>query len=355
MDKIFFVDTYYPDVLAAQRENPDHNYADRMRQLLDLKFGTSDFYSHAFRNYGWEAKDIIPNDYFGRKLWCRENGVAPQYVRESTIFQILNEKPDVVYFQDLSFLKAEELNYIREKVRGILLVGQHSCAWAGNDVVRNYDFLWTSFPHFMDKLKQNAVEHDFLQIGFGGERIFDALGWPDGNRPFDVSFVGGVGAHWSRGNELLERVAQKIDSFTWWGYGNDQLPPCLLKRIWQGQAWGLDMYRVYMRSKIVINRHGEVAQGISNNMRMFEATGCGALMMTEASENLDCYFEDGFECVSYTDESDLIEKIRYYLDHDDERQDIAEAGHQRAMKYHTYQTILERPSKNLRFMMDKKK
>ena len=56
------------------------------------------------------------------------------------------------------------------------------------------------------------------------------------------------------------------------------------------------MYKVYGRSKIVINRHGEVAQGFANNMRMFEATGMGALLMTGQSPNLSDFFSEK-ECV----------------------------------------------------------
>jgi hypothetical protein len=43
------------------------------------------------------------------------------------------------------------------------------------------------------------------------------------------------------------------------------------------------MYRVLARSGIVVNRLGPVAEGAANNMRLFEATGAGALLLTEAA------------------------------------------------------------------------
>jgi spore maturation protein CgeB len=33
----------------------------------------------------------------------------------------------------------------------------------------------------------------------------------------------------------------------------------------------------------------------------------------------------------------LIEKIRYYLQHDDERETIRHAGHERTLREHTYE------------------
>jgi hypothetical protein len=40
------------------------------------------------------------------------------------------------------------------------------------------------------------------------------------------------------------------------------------------------MYRVLECSKIVINHHGDVAPW-ANNLRLFEATGTGALLLTD--------------------------------------------------------------------------
>lgn len=347
--KIIFIDTFYGDVLASVPEKQG-SYKERSQVLADLIFGTSDFYSSAFNKYGWDASDIIANDFYGRQLWNRENCVGGLSNRESVYNQIMRENPDVVYFQDLSFFDAEYLQKLRSK--RIKVVGQHSCPWVGNDQVRNYDFLYTSFPHYLDRFAKLKVEHDFLQIGFGGDKVLDKLP-EEGKRPLDVSFVGGIGNHWNAGNALLETVARRVDEFQWWGYGRELLPDCLLRRIWQGSAWGFEMYRIYLRSKIVINRHGEVAEGYTNNMRCFEATGCGALLMTEASKNIDFYFEPGEECVTYEDADDLVEKIRFYLMNDKERERIALAGKLKTLESHTYQKILQGPAKTLAWIAGK--
>jgi len=88
-------------------------------------------------------------------------------------------------------------------------------------------------------------------------------------------------------------------------------------------------------------------------MRCFEATGCGAMLITEKSKNIEYYFEPDKECVTYIDEEELIEKIRYYQSHDDEREKIARAGHRRTMADHTYGKILERPARSLAWIVGK--
>lgn len=70
--------------------------------------------------------------------------------------------------------------------------------------------------------------------------------------------------------------------------------------------------------------------------RSFEVPGCGGFLLTGQAENLGDYYEIGKEIVCFKDMGDLIEKVRYYLCHEDERAAIAQAGYQRTLHEHTY-------------------
>lgn len=70
--------------------------------------------------------------------------------------------------------------------------------------------------------------------------------------------------------------------------------------------------------------------------RNFEVPGCGGFMLTGMAENLGQYYEIGKEVACFEDRHDLIEKVRYYLKHEDERAAIARSGHERTMRDHTY-------------------
>jgi spore maturation protein CgeB len=101
------------------------------------------------------------------------------------------------------------------------------------------------------------------------------------------------------------------------------------------------MYEVLSRSRISVNRHIDVAEGHANNMRMFETTGVGSLLLTEGAPNLGELFSPGSEVVAYEDEDDLVEKINHYLVQDDERATIAAAGQRRTLSEHTYRRRME--------------
>jgi spore maturation protein CgeB len=70
--------------------------------------------------------------------------------------------------------------------------------------------------------------------------------------------------------------------------------------------------------------------------RNFEIPGCGGFLLTGGADNLEEYYQDGREVVIFHDDDELIDKIRYYLAHDEERSAIAQAGYERTLREHTY-------------------
>jgi len=70
--------------------------------------------------------------------------------------------------------------------------------------------------------------------------------------------------------------------------------------------------------------------------RNFEVPGCGGFLLAGNVEDLESYYEIGKEVVCFDDNKDLIEKIKYYLAHGDERAAIAQRGYERTIRDHTY-------------------
>jgi spore maturation protein CgeB len=95
------------------------------------------------------------------------------------------------------------------------------------------------------------------------------------------------------------------------------------------------MYQILHGSKVTVNHHGDVAP-YANNMRLFEATGVGALLVTDWKVNLHEMFEPGREVVAYRNPEECVELVQYYLEHDEEREAIARAGQERTLREHTY-------------------
>jgi hypothetical protein len=72
-------------------------------------------------------------------------------------------------------------------------------------------------------------------------------------------------------------------------------------------------------------------------LREFEAPMSGALYLTEDQPELAEYFEPGKELLTYVDQAELLDKARYYLEHQEQSERIRHAGLVRARRDHTWQ------------------
>jgi len=70
--------------------------------------------------------------------------------------------------------------------------------------------------------------------------------------------------------------------------------------------------------------------------RVFEVPACGGFLLTQPAEDLDRYLKPGRDCATFESIDDLVDRVRYYLHHDDERRAIARQGYERTLAEHTY-------------------
>jgi spore maturation protein CgeB len=360
--KFLFIDTYYPSYLislySGDSSLPAKSYHDQRAYIMKQCFGTADFYSANLIKLGSEAEDIIANDEPLQRQWALENGfqveetfavkamkrvpIVGKHLRTRhwllTILeeQIKKANADVLYLQDLSFCPPEFLARMKQYAR--LIVGQIACPLPPSKHLFAYDLILTSFPHYVDTFRSMGIRSEYLKIGFE-PAICDMIG-PQ-NRQYSCTFVGGISPAHGAATALLEEAARRVP-IDFFGYGADTLSPeSPIIRTHHGPVWGLDMYRVLCRSRVTLNRHINVAGEYANNMRLYEATGCGAMLVTDNKRNLGDLFSIGKEIVAYENVDDLCDRIRYYEKHDVERKAIAEAGQKRTLNDHTYYHRME--------------
>jgi glycosyltransferase involved in cell wall biosynthesis len=360
--RIAVVDTYYPAFVASfyerhpeLRESP---YERQLDALLMSSFGTSDAYSHHLRALGHDAIDLIADCAPLQQRWAEEQGALRlarraaaavpgvagsraqrRVLRQITVRQIAEFEPDVVFCHNLAFFSRPELDKLRKRH---LVVGQIASPLPADRLVEGFHLVLTSFPHFVPRIQELGPDSEFFRLGVDPrvvERVRAAGQDPSqlDERPYGVVFVGGVNPRvHAQGTRLLEELAARFPIDVW-GYGAADLPPGspILER-YHGEAWGLDMYKALAGARIAVNRHIDAAEGHANNMRLYEATAMGALLVTDAGIGLDEIFEPGREVLAYTGADDLIEQIERALSDDDERAAIAAAGQRRALDEHSF-------------------
>lgn len=96
-----------------------------------------------------------------------------------------------------------------------------------------------------------------------------------------------------------------------------------------------DLPRLFRNSKINVNIH-HLQSSTSLNLRVFDVPAAGGFLLTDYMPGLENLFEIGREVVVYRTPEELADKVRYFLRHPDERQEIARRARQRVLRDHTF-------------------
>lgn len=123
-----------------------------------------------------------------------------------------------------------------------------------------------------------------------------------------------------------------------------------LKVYCRGKGWDAgtvtdeEMIEIFNKSKIVL---GFSTVGKNDDIhilkgRDFEVPLTGSFYITGYHEELKEYFELGKDIETYTSKEDLLQKIHYYLTHENERESIAQYGYQKCLEEYTAKQAYEK-------------
>jgi spore maturation protein CgeB len=161
-------------------------------------------------------------------------------------------------------------------------------------------------------------------------------------RDIDIIYVG---APYIQKLELLAKV-KKAFGRNCRLYGRFRLPWNIyynLRYRWPGWMRTIsfpERTRLHQRAKIGFNVHWN-NHGLGNQ-RLYYLPANGVMQICDSQQYLGRVFEVGKEVETYRSADELIEKIRYYLAHDDEREKIALRGYGRTMKEYRFSDILRK-------------
>lgn len=354
--RFLILDNYYPSFLTDFYErNPDLQFASYSKQhaaILAESFGTADYYSKNLKALGHLAEEVVINNQVGQRQWAREHDLGAKTVLEDLVAtipfvrrfaqvagsarlamaQVKAIKPDILYIQCIGALPPFVVREMKKHCR--LLVGQIASKLPPKSFFEPYDLVLSSLPNMVEIFRHWGIKSEYFAIGFEStvlERITST------KKIYTVTHVGGYGPIHAERNTILEHVAREVP-VEFWGYGTNSLSSdSPIKKTHQGEAWGLAMYQILAQSKISLTSHIRIVAGnYANNMTLFEATGCGSLLITDAKKNLADLFVPNKEIVTFSSPEELVKKIRYYMSHDSETKAISLAGQKRTLKDHSY-------------------
>jgi hypothetical protein len=376
-------------------------YAAQHAALMDDCFGSSDFWTKALSELGYETCDLVANAEPMQKVWAAEHGFEfreSDWLFEITAAQVRDFRPDALIVADYSTVTAAFLQHLRDVCPSLRLVlGWCGAPYRDGSVFGACDVVLSCVPelvtHFVERgHRSRHVNHAFEPRILGK---LDVTAAPNADFVFLGSIIKSDKFHlerekilsrlvgethlqiWSEvgpqtplrrqrkapesrpaGSDeraaartgvrarvaslpLLGGVARRASRILLGGPARHARAPSVDERIARRarpSLFGLEMFQQLHDSRVTLNTHIDISPVNASNMRLFEATGVGTCLLTDWKSNLPDLFEPDAEVVAYRDAAECIEKVKYLLSHEAERRRIAAAGQRRTLRDHTFES-----------------
>jgi spore maturation protein CgeB len=273
----------------------------------------------------------------------RARQVGKPSMREELVAQAAAARPDVAFF----CLFTDELDPATVKAVGR---AAPTVNWFADDHWRFDGFTRHMAPAFDLAVTTDAASLPKYEAAGLGDRVLLSQ-WACNKYAYsrvsdaiehEVSFVGQP--HGNR-PELVQRLRDAGYSVEAWGEGwpAGRLTHDERVRVFSSSRINLNPSNSSLPSNTVrdrvarlLRRRAEGPRPPQIKGRNFEVPGCGGFLLTERVPHLERYFDLGREVAVYDHVDDLVEQVGYWLEHEDERAAVADAGYRRVLAEHTY-------------------
>lgn len=332
---------------------------DYMIQDRGLSYGYYNFYDSLVRMDGGRNEvAYVPVDEMVQRDGARKTN--------EKLLQIADgESPRLIFFaiggEIGDIVQKETLEALRRKAPTVAWMPDDQ--WAFEAYSKHWApfFSWVVTTDYkaLAKYKNIGYEHVINSQWACNHWLYKKLPLP---KIYEVSFVGS--RHGNRG-EMVQRIRREGINVQCWGSGwpsgrvsqekmmeiFSQSKICLNftknSGVLRKELGYLFVRRRMYDGKVMVNSLVRVVDNIkafpacmwNNQMkgRNFEIPACGSFCLTEYADGLTKYYEIGKEIECFSRPQEAVEKIRYYLAHDQEREEIARAGYECTLRDHTYE------------------
>ncbi len=289
---------------------------------------------------GWAMQNLRPPLYYrvinkicGPPDFARANRQIIHWVRR--------DKVDILWVDKGLGIKPETLRKAKELSPKITIVGyspddmgsRHNQSKNFLACLPYYDWYCTTKTYNVQELKDLGCP----RVMFTGN-AYD----PHTHRPMHLSAgekkrfggpVGFIGSFEDQRAKSISFLAERGIQVGVWGNGWEE--NCKLShpnlRIKGPSIYGDDYARIICSFDICLGFLRKINRDLQTT-RTIEIPACGGFMLAErTSEHLDL-FEEGKEAEFFGNQEELLGKVRYYLAHESERRQIAQAGRERCLR-----------------------
>lgn len=306
----------------------------------------------------YHCEEIITNDFILQKKWASENGLNPNLSLDEIFLEQIKYYKPIIFIDNSSYFMSHNAVEFKQKFNMSKII-----AWDGytgsqfKQQSNGVDLIITCVEYIKNIYQDLGFESKLLPFGFDN-RVFDQL---KSSLTFQnrLCFTGSISdnVHKERKELLLTILKNKIplelyisnigNKNTWLSRAQMRAIKDLRLKDFKdyytlqsknlGGVYGIEMFKTIGQNAIQLNSHGDGSLQ-AGNMRLYEATGMGTLLLTDWKSNLPDLFVPEKEIITYKNKAEAIDKINYYLKNTNEAKEIALNGQKRTFAQYSTQT-----------------
>jgi len=292
-----------------------------------------------------EGIDIEPLLFNGHPVWSRTHhflniGPGISLTGKKVFDSFLDFQPDIIWMDNKPFIPAKTIRIMRG-INPFKLI-----AVVTDDAFGTYSLGWQILKKTMPLYDCHFVQRtvnvkEYLSLGakqvFECDRSFD----PSSHFPVELtredqekwgSETGFIGTYAKYRAGVISRLIQKGILVSVWGNdweGKPEWP--VIRPHYKGKAEYGENYRKILSGMKIALHFLRKENRDDQDSRTFEIPACGAFMLAERTPKHLRYFMEGQEADFFGDETELEEKIRFYLNHPDLAKQISRNGRERCL------------------------
>jgi hypothetical protein len=316
-------------------DEPRESFTAERARFLDTRFAASHILLPVFSDSP-DAFYTNGDDEHLQTLWAREHGLKTNSLEQILLAQIEQHRTEVFYNLD-------PMRYGSSFIDKLPSCVKKSICWraapSGNADLTKYDLVVCNFQSVLDDWRRKGCKiacffpaHDPAMDAYAEAR----------REELDLIFIGGFSRHHVKRSEALKAAASasgidarfyledsrltRLANFLPFvpGLGAYRHPE-EIRAVRSGPIYGRDAYAALSRTRIVFNGAVDMAGEDRGNMRCFEATGCGAVLLTDSGRYPEG-FTDGITMVTYSSIDQIPELIKRLIEDVSWANSVAQAG-----------------------------
>ena len=256
--------------------------------------------------------------------------------------KISSEKYYILWIDKGLTIKPELINYVKKLNRVKFLVGfynddmfkKHNQSIQWKQGLPFYDLIITTKSYNVKELlSMGAKRVEFMNNSYDTEIHKPVKISQIDKKKFGGS-VGFIGAWEKERSNSISFLAEAGIKVRWWGGGwsNKAFSPNVQNLVYENDAlWGHDYAKAINAFDINLCFLRKMNRDLQTT-RSIEIPACGGFMLAERTEEHQILFEEAKEADFFSNNEELLDKIKFYLANSNIRLKIAQAGRERCEK-----------------------